>query len=148
MHAFFQKKLLFYILVVFFIVSCNKTSSEQQIMSQITKMQQALSDKSLSDFMHYFSNDFIGNKKLSRAELRQLIFFHFQRNRKIKSYQWQADINIEQQLAKVTVYVIVSGGNTNLPERGRLYTIKSSWIKTVDGWKINNASWEDKNFNF
>jgi hypothetical protein len=144
----FQKKLLFSIILIFVIISCTQTSSEQQISSQITKMQDALIDKSLPDFMQFFSSDFMGNNKISRGELRQLIFFHFQRNRSIQSYKWQADISVIGQLAEVELYIILSGSNKNLPERGKVYTIKSSWIKIKDNWIINSANWKDINFRF
>ncbi|MFV2059400.1 MAG: hypothetical protein ACC653_01880 [Gammaproteobacteria bacterium] len=139
----YRVKLLFSIIFIFILVSCTKVTGEQQINFQIVTMQQALTDKSLSDFMQFFTRDFVGNEKLSKAELQQLIYFHFIRNRNIETYKWQADIIVKEQRADVELYVVVSGSNSNIPERGRVFTIKSSWIKIKDSWMINKASWED-----
>ncbi|MFV1981959.1 MAG: hypothetical protein ACC657_00345 [Thiohalomonadales bacterium] len=137
-------KLFVVVTTLFFLVSsCSEISTEQQVEAQIKNMQQAISDKSLSDFMDYFTKDFIGNKTLTRDDLRRLIFFHFRRNRNIETYKWQADIKVEKEIVKVDIYVIVSGSNKVLPERGRIYTINSSWKKKDGSWLIVKASWKD-----
>lgn len=136
-------KLLFGVVVVFLLLlSCSDYSAEQQIETRINDMQRLISDKSLSDFMNYFALDFIGNKKLTRNNLRQLIFFQFQRNRNIETYQWQADIKIENNIAEVEIYVLVSGSDKILPDRGNGYKIISLWKKIGDEWLIVKASWK------
>ena len=137
------KKLLLVISLFFLILSCSETSTEQKINAQIVNMQQAISDKSLADFMGYFAKDFIGNKRHTRNDLRRLIYFHFQRNRTIETYKWQADIKVENKNALVKIYVIVSGSNKNLPERGRAYLINSSWENRDESWLIVSAEWKD-----
>jgi len=135
------------ILLLFFISACSEQSTTEKIHVQIENMQQAINDKSLSDFMSYFYAGFIGNKKLSKPELRQLIYFHFRRNRNIETYKWQADITIENNIAEVEIFVIVTGSNESLPERARIYTIKTIWTKSDSSdelWLISKADWEIK----
>ncbi len=128
--------------MLFLVTACSETSNKQQIQSQIVNMQQAVSDKSLTDFLAYFSKDFIGNKKLNKKELRQLLFFHFRRNRNIETYQWQADIDVQQKFAQVEIYVFVSGSHSGLPERGQAYKINTKWRKSAGQWLIVSAIWQ------
>ncbi len=123
------------------LVACSETSNKEQIQSQITNMQQAVRDKSLVDFMGYFTKDFVGNKKLTKNELRQLLFFHFRRNQNIKTYKWQADSVVQQKFAEVEIYVVVSGSNSSLPERGRAYKINTKWQKSAGQWLVASAIW-------
>jgi len=143
MRQFNLKTFLFVITQLLLISSCSQAPAELQIRSQMENMQQAITDKSLSRFMSYFTKNFKGNKTLTRNDLRRLIFFQFQRNRNIETYKWQADINIENDIAEVEIYVVVSGSNKTLPERGRVYTITSIWEKRDDSWLINSAKWTD-----
>jgi len=132
----------------FFVVACSEDNSEQQIKDQINSMQQAISDKSLSDFMAPFSRHFSGNNGLTKQQLRQQIFFHFRGNRNIESFNWQAEIVVKNDLAEVEIYAVVAAGNKVLPERGRAYQINSSWQK-IDGiWLIKKAKWENPKLPF
>ncbi|VAW96835.1 hypothetical protein MNBD_GAMMA22-1227 [hydrothermal vent metagenome] len=136
---------LYFILISSFIVlfACSEISNKEQIQNQIVRMQQAISDKSMADFMVYFTDDFVGNKKISKKQLRQLLFVHFRRNRNIDTYKWQADITVEQNLAQVEIYVFVSGSNTRLPERARAYKINTKWQKSAGQWLVASAVWKN-----
>jgi len=134
---------LFIFALPFLISGCSSTSAELQIKKQMESMQQAINEKSLSDFMSYFAKDFLGNDSLSRTDLRSLIFFHFRHNRTISTLKWQADIEVKNLLAKVKVYVVLAGSNNKLPEKGRVYTIDSVWQNRNGEWLISSAKWKD-----
>ncbi len=139
----FLKILTAILLLIMVVSACSEKTVEQQIESQIVAMQQAISDKSLKDFMTHFAHDFMGNKMVTRQQLKQQIFFHFRRNRNIETYKVRAEVLLEQETVRAKIFVIVSGSNNKLPERGRVYTINSTWEQRDNSWVIITADWKD-----
>ncbi len=131
------------LILMLLVSACTKQTIEQQIESQIASMQQAISDKSLKDFMKHFATDFMGNKTVTRKHLKRQIFFHFRRNRSIETYKVRAAVAIEQEIVHAKIFVIVSGSNNKMPERGRVYTINSTWEQRDNNWLIITADWKD-----
>lgn len=124
--------------------ACSKPhSDEQQIASAIEQLQQATEQKQLGKVMQHFSDAFLGNRYLKKAALQARIYFHFRHNRRIKVYVSNIDIHLDEQQARVSCHLLLTGSQDIMPDKGRLYRIESGWRKDKGKWRIFQADWQD-----
>lgn len=74
----------------------------------------------------------------------ELLQHHFSTNKNINLIISDIEIMIaeDRQTARVSVRVLMTSGEGNLPERGRLSAIKSRWKKLDGEWKVIEAAWK------
>lgn len=125
---------------------CHRTPDEQRIRNAITTMQHALEQRHPRDFMAYVADDFVGNDGVyDRTQLHNLLRLQVLRNDKIGVTLGPIDIKVEGDRATADLGATFTGGSGGLlPERGAMYTFKSSWKREDGDWQCYNASWQQK----
>ena len=109
----------------------------------MAQMQQVAEQKQLRAVMRYFSDDFQGQRRMTKAALRAHIYIHFRHNPRIKVYVSNVDIQLNDKEAMVSCHLLVTGSQQTIPDKGRLYRVESSWRKDKDEWRVFRAAWED-----
>jgi len=106
-------------------------------------IQAAADDKQLSDIMVHFHASFLGNRNMRKQQLQAYFYYHFRGNPTVRVYLSNTEISVEGEEAEVSCHILVTGSQKNLPDRGRLYQIQSSWKKIEGRWQVIDADWED-----
>lgn len=106
-------------------------------------MSQAVKAKQRQDLLAYLSNDFRGQQRMSKADMNGLIFYHFRLNQQLVVILSGVTVEVKAGQADVSAYLLLTGTNTTLPQRGRLLKVDSSWQKEQDQWRVITANWQD-----
>ena len=132
------------VLSLLLLTACSKPlPDEKQISMTMEKMQQAADNKRLAELMQYFHAGFKGRQNMPKRDLQARIYFHFRINPHVRVYVSNTDIQVNNNMARVSCHLLVTGAQQTLPQRGRLYRITSSWQKYGDEWQVTEANWED-----
>ena len=116
---------------------------ETRIRQRIAEMSTATGAKELAAVMEPIHEDFLGNERIRKANLKGLVLIHFQRHRKVHVFVNDVDVVLKGEEAEVTCNVILAGRNELLPEQGRVLRVTSQWKKIDDDWFVVSASWRD-----
>ena len=136
--------LLFLVLAGLYLSGCSEpVPDETRIRQRIDAMSTATGEKALSAVMEPIHEDFLGNERIRKANLKGLVLLHFQRHRKVHVFVNDVDVLLKGEEAEVTCNVILAGRNELLPEQGRVLRVTSQWKKIDDDWFVVSASWRD-----
>lgn len=123
---------------------CSKPlPDEVRIRQYIEQMSVATRDKDLSGVMAPIHENFLGNERIRKANLKGLVLIHFQRHKNVHVFVHDVEIAVSGLNAVVTCNVILAGRNELLPEQGRVLKLTSQWQKMDDDWLVVSASWRD-----
>lgn len=127
------------------ITSCSEPPpDEQQIRHHIEQMAKAVGEKDLSGVMGPVHEDFLGNERIRKANLRGLVLINQRRHKHIHVLVHSVDIQLHQEGgAIVNCHLILAGRNDLIPERGRVLEVTSHWKKIDGDWYVISASWHD-----
>lgn len=136
---------LFVVLVLYpILLACSEPQSDEQLIrTALDKMSQAVKVKQRQDLLAYLSHDFRGQQRMSKADINGLIFYHFRRNQQLVIVLSGVTVEVKVGQAMVSAYLLLSGTNATLPERGRLLLVESNWRKEQDQWRVITANWQD-----
>ena len=125
-------------------VGCSEPlPDEARIRQRIEAMSTATADKNLSAVMAPIHEDFLGNQRIRKANLRGLVLIHYQRHKNVHVFVHDVEVKVSGDAAEVTCNVILAGRNELLPEQGRVLKVTSEWTKLDDDWQVVSASWHD-----
>ena len=116
---------------------------EARIRQLIEQMAIATREKDLSGVLTPIHEDFLGNERIRKANLKGLVFVHFQRHKNVHVFVHDVEVVVTGLEATVTCHVIMAGRNELLPEQGRVLKVTSQWQKIADDWQVISASWHD-----
>lgn len=134
---------LFLLLLPVLYACSEPPSDEKLIASAMEQLQQATEQKKLRAVMQFYTDDFLGNGRMNKASLQARIYFHFRQNPRVTAYISNVDIQLDENLARVSCQLLVTGSQGVLPDKGRLYHIESSWRKEQSVWRVFRSEWED-----
>ena len=125
------------------ITACDTDPDLQTIRSNIREMSVSAENHNEAGITRYISNSYRGVAG-TRSGLSTLLQRHFKLNKNINLIISDIEIMIaeDKQTAKVNLRVLMTGGDGNLPERGRLNAIKSTWEKQNGNWLVTGATWK------
>ena len=133
-----------YLLILWLPACSQPLPEEKQLALTLERMEQAADNKQLTELMAYFHASFLGRKNMRKQELQSRVYFHFRTNPKVRVYLSNIVIKVEGADAEVSCHLLVTGSQQQIPDRGRLYRISSSWKKFADKWLVVAADWEDQ----
>lgn len=131
------------------LLACGSDPDLMAIRSGIRSISVATENHDAAGITAFIASNYTGVGG-SRAGVNDLLQQHFSINKNINIIISDIDIMIadDKQTAMVNVRVLMTGGDGNLPERGRLSAIRSTWNKQEGQWKITRADWKPVLLNF
>ena len=116
---------------------------EARIRQRVAEMVTATEAKELGEVMDPVQEDFLGNKRIRKANLRGLVLIHFRRHKNVHVFVNDLEVVLNNDEAEVTCDVVMAGRNKTLPDNARVLQVKSAWKKIDDDWFVVSASWKD-----
>lgn len=136
----------------FFLIlgGCAEPPDEEQVIRQhMKKIEQAAENKTSGDILDYLAEDFLGNNQFRKANIKGMLFLHFQRNRNVHVFLHDVAIEVVADRATVKCQVILAGRDEKImPERARILDITSQWQKRGADWQVISASWKDPYYDY
>ena len=135
--------------VALLLTACSEpVDDEVRIRQRVAEMVNAAEARELGDVLEPVHDDFLGNKRIRRVNLKGLVLLHFRRNKNIHVYVNDLEVVLkgdeaDVREAKVTCNVVMVGRNQTLPEHARVLQVTSVWKKIEDDWFVVSASWKD-----
>jgi len=129
------------------LIGCSEPVDDAVLIRQrVAEMETATEAKQLGDVMQPVHKDFLGNKRIRKANLKALVLLHFRRNKNVHVYINDLEVilqDAEVGEAIVTCNVVMAGRNQTLPEHARVLQVSSIWKKIEGDWFVVSASWKD-----
>jgi hypothetical protein len=127
------------------LLSCGgePADDEARIRQRIDDMVKAAEAKELGNVMEPIAEEFLGNKRIRKMNLKGLVLLHFRRHKNVHVFVNDIEVVLKHKKAEVTCNVVMAGRNQTLPESGRILRVTSIWEKRDDDWYVLSASWED-----
>jgi type III secretory pathway lipoprotein EscJ len=133
------------VIFLFFIISCNKTSDEDQIKLVIDKLSQAIEANKPADIAEYLHEDFRANGDMSVQQVKQLLVMQGLQHRAISITILGSKTIIDSvytDRAESTLSVVTTASSGSLvPNDGSVRVVRLQWQKDGD-WKILKADWQ------
>lgn len=132
------------------LVACNgePMDDEARIRQRIEEMVVATESKEPGKVLEPVHQDFLGNQRIRKANLRGILLLHFRRHKNVHVFVNDLEVTIKGLKAEVSCNVVMAGRNQTLPERARVLQVQSLWRKIEDDWQVVSASWQDPLLNF
>ena len=129
------------VLALSILSGCGISDDELTIRNNIEQMREAIRQHEGEKFMSFIDETYKSPFHRDKKSVRKFVKYHLNRNRVI--YIYIADINVEinNNIAKVTFYSGITGGADQVPERGRLYKVGMHWLKTNNHWRVTQTKW-------
>jgi len=136
--------LLALLVLALFCSGCSEPiPDETRIRQRIDAMSTATGDKTLATVMEPIHEDFLGNQRIRKVNLKGLATMYFQRHKNVHVFVNDVEVVVQGEFAEVACNVILAGRNEMLPEQGRVLRVTSQWKKSDDDWFVVSASWHD-----
>ncbi len=133
------------LVLMLYLVACNKTPDEEIIAQHIATMQEAVEAKDFSEIADHLHGSFVANERLGAREVNQLLTMYSMQHRNlgvtIVSSKTTMDPTFPDR-AQTIMSVIVTGSSGRLPSDGSARTVKLEWIKQAEDWLVVSAKWE------
>lgn len=138
--------LCLFVVCVFLLAACNKTSDEAQIKLILGNLSQAVQHNNLSSVADYLDKDFRANNDMDAQQVRQMLAMYSMQHQSINITLVSTKTTIDpvyRDKATSTLSVIVTGSSGGmLPNDGSVRVVKLQWRKD-DDWKILRADWQE-----
>lgn len=131
-------------LVLALISGCSEpVDDELRIRQRVDAMVKATEAKELGEVMRPVHKDFLGNKRIRKANLRGLVLLHSRQHKNLHVFVNQLEVQLGGTQAEVVCNVVLAGRSQTLPEQARVLQVRSTWHKIDDDWFVMSASWKD-----
>lgn len=132
---------LFIFLLSISLGGCDNSADEKMIFGNIQAMREALQNHDKNTFMKHVAPNYRGQAHGNRPVLERFVIEQLKKNKNIYIYMADSSIEIKDGIARVTFYAGTAGGPDQVPERGQLFKVQTSW-KTYSGyWQLTHAKW-------
>ena len=84
---------------------------EARIRQRVAEMVTATEAKELGEVMDPVQEDFLGNKRIRKANLRGLVLIHFRRHKNVHVFVNDLEVVLNNDEAEVTCDVVMAGRN-------------------------------------
>ena len=125
------------------LTGCGSDPDIDALRENIRTMSLAAEEHDTATIIEYLDENYKGVGG-SRSGVATLLEQHFGINKNINLIISDIDIILadDRKSAKVNLRMLMTGGQGNIPERGRLNAIKSEWKKTGENWLVTSARWQ------
>jgi len=125
----------------FLLMSCGDSEDKKTISSNIQNMREAIQNHNKNDFMKYVAPRYSGQSHGNRASLERFVINQLKSNKNIYIYIADTSIEISDGIANVVFYAGTAGGPDQVPERGQLFKVQTTWRAYGGHWQLTNARW-------
>ncbi|NNG13911.1 MAG: hypothetical protein HKM22_01975 [Gammaproteobacteria bacterium] len=123
------------------LAGCGESADEKNIHSNMQAMRVAIQNHDKDGFMKHVAPGYRGQYHGSRPVLERFVIQQLSYNKKIYIYMADTSIEIKEGTARVIFYAGTAGGPDQVPERGQLYKVQTSWKQLSGHWQLTNARW-------
>lgn len=128
------------------VLSCSSnTGPEEAIRANIKVIAKAVEDKDTGEVLDFVTEQFLGNGRLDKRELKGVLLAYYLRHKKINVVVTRMDIEVspyDPYSAKMKGSVVLTGTDRLLPEDGRLVSVSGEWQKYGDDWLLARLDWQ------
>lgn len=124
------------------LASCARTSEEAALAGAMDALAAAAEEGELGVLRDHLASDFLGNERLDRRAVQQIMLYHRRQYRQVKVQIIEREIYVEGERAQTTVLALLLGFET-LPTEGRLMHIEARWRKHDGLWQVQRAQWRN-----
>jgi len=125
--------------------ACSQTPDETQIKQQLDEIIDAIEARESRVVLGKLADHFSGPNNQNKRDIHQLMIASFLRYKNIKVIRTGlTDIQIQEQSARVTFDVTLTGANRLIPEHLRNYRVSTGWNKIDGDWLLLQADWKAK----
>lgn len=127
---------------VLLLSACGGEPPEQRLRQVIAGMQEAAEGRSGDRVMAAVAEDFIGPHGMDRDGLRRHVALSMLGNQQVGVTLGPLEVSIQGERARVRFTAATTGGQSWLPERGRVYHVDTGWRMQGGEWRLVSAEWE------
>ena len=132
---------LLVIMFSFLLTSCSDSEDKNTISNNIQSMREAIQNHDIHAFMKHVGSRYRGQSHGNRQSMERFVIQKLKANKKIYIYIADTDIEITDNIAKVIFYAGTAGGPDQIPERGQLFKVQTTWRENKGHWQLTNAKW-------
>lgn len=130
-----------FLLLSLVLSGCNDSADIEKIRNNVQVMRQAIQDHDRHAFMKHIAPRYRGQDHGNRPSLENFLIKQLNKNKNIYIYLADIDIEIKDNIAKVILFAGTAGGPDQIPERGQLYKVQTTWRQYSGHWQVTNARW-------
>lgn len=140
-------KIIIFYLVLGLAACSEPVDDKSQIRARVAAMETASEARDLSAALEPVHDSFVGNKRISKPNLRGLLLLNFRQNKNVHVLVNGLDIIVDKNAkplsANVKCNLALAGRDGSLPKAARVLQVESVWQKHGDEWFVVSASWRD-----
>ncbi|HEX5755951.1 MAG TPA: nuclear transport factor 2 family protein [Arenimonas sp.] len=122
--------------------ACSREPPEQRLRASIAAMQAAAESRSGDGVLEHVADDFIGPRGMDRDGLRRYVAVAMLGNQRVGVTLGPLEVEMQGERARVRFTAAATGGQSWLPERGRVYQVDTGWRMAGGEWRLVSAEWE------
>jgi hypothetical protein len=133
------------VLLIVITAGCSKTPPEEAIHANIKAARQAIVDRNAGDAVEVLAEDFVGNDRWDKQELRRFLTGAFLRHKNINVVITRMDVEIDPgdpKSATMQGTAVATGARNILPQDGRIFKLDGEWRHTDGDWRLVRLKWE------
>lgn len=133
------------LLILLIAFGCSKTPPEEAIRANIKAAQQAVEDRDAGDAVEHLAEDFMGNGRWTKRELRRYLTAVFLRHKNIHVMITRLDVEVasgDPNFATMNAVAVATGARNILPQDGRIYKLDGEWRNLDGDWLLVRLNWE------
>lgn len=124
------------------LAACSHEPPEQRLRASIAALQAAAEARSGDRVMDHVADDFIGPHGMDRDGLRRFVAMAMLGNQRVGVSLGPLEVALQGERARVRFTAAATGGQSWLPERGRVYQVDTGWRMQGGEWQLVSAEWE------
>lgn len=132
---------LYIILLGLILTGCGDSADEKTISGNIQSMREAIQNHDKNSFMKHVAPRYRGQAHGNRPTLERFVIQQLKNNKNIYIYMADISIDITDNIAKVIFYAGTAGGPDQVPERGQLFKVQTTWKENGGYWQLTHAKW-------
>jgi len=130
-------------LLSYLLVACDEAKTDEELITaQINTLQEAIETHDRGDFMAVIDSEYSDHLNKDRSSLQKMLMLFFYRYKDISVYVTGTEIELQQIRAEAHSQVVLTGGQSLIPENARHYQVKSCWKKVDDEWLLSCLEWQ------
>lgn len=141
-------KTLRYLLVFqasLFLFACAKKDQQAQLEEALNNLVSAVEDRSVRKVNALLTTGFKTSRHTRVENIQSFMQLHFRSNAVINIFTSDRLLSIENGRGQVSFNALVTGSSHWIPERGKRFYVKTSWLSDSGDWKLDRLDWEPLN---
>jgi hypothetical protein len=135
--------LLFLVLISLITLGCSNVQTDEVLIQlKIDQLQNAIEKHHRGDFMAIIDRSYHDQMNHDRHSLQRFLMGFFLRYKDISVYISATKINNKGIRAIAESQIVLTGGETLIPESARHYQVYSCWSKVEEEWLLTCLEWQ------